>query len=187
MREARHARGIERGEDDARHDEVRGPAHAPRGQPVEPDGKEVDQHEAEPEAGDGLSEHGPAHPEIVDEGAPMRGREDADGNGDGEGEEERGQSQLEGSGEPLQDETHGVAPVAQRLAEIAAGRAREKAAVLHGQRIVEAEALAKLVDVLGLDIHGQEEKDGIAGQPYQEEDGGEGEEDHERGLGEPRD
>src|SRR6266851_6526199 len=80
-----------------------------------------------------------------------------------------------------------TAPVAQRLAEIASDGAREEAAVLHGQRIVEAEALAEFVDVLGLDVHGKKEQHGIAAQPHQEEDGGEREEDHERGLGEPRD
>ena len=61
-----------------------------------------------------------------------------------------------------------------------------KRAVLHGQGIVEAQALAELVEVLRLDVHGQEEKHGVAAEPHEEEDGGQREENDEEGLAEAR-
>ena len=55
-----------------------------------------------------------------------------------------------------------VAPVAERLAEISSHGARNEARVLDGQGIVEAETLAELVDVLGLDVHRQEQQHRVA-------------------------
>jgi hypothetical protein len=93
------------------------------------------------------------------------------------GEEQRGR-------EPRQHQAHRVLPVAERLAEIAAGRAHDEARVLHGQGIVEAQALAELVHVLGLDVHRHEKQHGIAGQAAHREDRGEREEQDERRLAE---
>ena len=151
---------------------------------MEAHGEEIDQHEAEPEAGDGLAEHGRAHAEVVEEGAPACRGEDADGNGEDEGEKEGHPPELQGGGQPLQHEAEGVTPIAERFAEVAAHRLRHEARVLHGEGIVEAQALPRLVDVLGLDVHGEEQEHGIPGQPHEEEHHGEGQEHHERGLAE---
>src|SRR4029453_6493515 len=101
--------------------------------------------------------------------------------GDAEGEEQRDAAQAEGGGQALEDETEGILLVAERLAEIPADRAGHEARVLHGEGIVEAGALTELVEVLRLDVHGQEEEHGTAAEPSEEEDGGEREEDDEEG------
>jgi hypothetical protein len=89
---------------------------------VEAHGEEIDQHEAEPEAGDGLAEHGRSHAEVVEEGAPAGGGEDADRDGHEKREEQGHPPELQGGGQPLQHEAEGIAPIAERFAEVAARR-----------------------------------------------------------------
>src|SRR4029077_8468287 len=80
-----------------------------------------------------------------------------------------------------------VPAVAERLAEVAAQCAADEARVLHRQGIVEAQTLTGLVHVLGLNVHGHEEQDGIAGEAHHEEDRREGQKNYERRLGETGD
>jgi len=111
-------------------------------------------------------------------------REDAERDRDRERQEQRGAGQEERGGKPLEHEAHRVLPVTQRIAEIAADRACEEARVLHRHRIIEAEALAELIHVLGLDVHRHEEENRIAGEADHGEDRREREEHDESGLGE---
>jgi len=111
-------------------------------------------------------------------------REDAERDRDRERQEQRGAGQEERGGKPLEHEAHRVLPVTQRIAEIAADRACEEARVLHRHWIIEAEALAELIHVLGLDVHRHEEENRIAGEADHGEDRREREEHDESGLGE---
>ena len=73
-----------------------------------------------------------------------------------------------------------------RSPEVAVRRARQEAPVLDQERVVEAQALAELVHIFRLDVHRQEEEDGIAAEANQEEHRREREEHHQRRLAEPR-
>ena len=132
----------------------------------------------EVEAGDGLAEHGRAHPDVVKERAATHGGDHADGDGEAERQEQGGGGERERGRKPLEHQPEGIALVAQRLAEVPPRRARHEAGVLNGQRVIEAEPLAEFIHVLRLDIHGEEEQDRISSQTHQEEDGGEREEHH---------
>ncbi len=158
------------------------PARAAGGQPAEAHREEVDQHQPEPEARDGLAQHGAGHADVVPERAAAHRGEHPGGDGEAGRQEERGARERERGGQALEDEAEGVLLVAQRFAEIPERGAPDEPAVLDDQGIVEAEALAELVDVLCLDVHGQEEDDGVPAQAHEEEDRGQGEEDHERRL-----
>jgi len=57
-------------------------------------------------------------------------------------------------------------------AEIAHRRLGQKPAVLHDKRVVKAELLAHLRNLLGEGIGGHEEQHRVAGQVQHEEDGG---------------
>ena len=63
--------------------------------------------------------------------------------------QQRRAGELEGGRHALEDEVEGGLAVPDRLAEVAAQRAREEAAVLHEERVVEAHRLPELLDVLG--------------------------------------
>ncbi len=76
---------------------------------------------------------------------------------------------------------HGGLAVADRLAEITAQRALEKADVLHGHVIVEAHGLAEMRHVLGRRVGRQEQRRGVAREmENQENDDGYAEEDQHR-------
>src|SRR5205814_10508580 len=123
---------------------------------------------------------------VVGPAVAANRREDAERERDADGEEERRAREQEGRGQALEDQAERVLLVTQRLAEVAAQGARQEAPVLDGERIVEAEALAELVHVLRLDVHGHEEQDRIAREAHHREDRGQREEDDERRLAEAR-
>jgi hypothetical protein len=73
----------------------------------------------------------------------------------------------------------------ERHAKVAAHRAREKAAVLDPERIVEPEEGAELTDILLARLEGQEETRGIAGEMEKTEDNHRHAEKDEGALPEP--
>ena len=184
-REPRDARGVEGRQHHGGHDEVSEPAHAARGQPAQLHGEEVDQHEAEPEARRGLAERHQHGARMVHRAVAAHRGGDAERHREGERQQHGRPRQQQRGRQSLEHEAERVTPVAQRLSEVAAHGAPHEACVLHEERIVEAQALAVLVDVLGLDVHRHEEQHRVAGQAHHPEHGREREEDDEHGLEQP--
>ena len=110
-RETRHQRGGKGREGDAGQDEG-GPSREARGgQPAQGDPEEQDQHDAEPEIGQGLAEHGQdGARDVVARASAHRG-DDADGHAEDHGEKHGHEGELHGGGEALQDHLQGRRPV----------------------------------------------------------------------------
>src|SRR2546422_6573457 len=138
-------------------------------QQPEHDAEEQDQHEPEPERGHGLSEHREYPRCAVQDPAPAHGGVHAEGHPDEDAEEHGHESQLDRRGQAFPDVLDDRPPGEDGLPEVTLRDVLHVDRVLDGHRLVQTEmAREDLLIVLGgIDV--EEQMDGIAGEPGQEE------------------
>ena len=130
----------------------------------------VDEHQADPEDRHRDAHEGAEHRPVLDGRAPPQRSEDPGGKADEEGDEERGDRELDRGREVLRELAPDVAAGADRTAEVPLREAAEELDVLDGQRPVEPERLAHLLDLRGARLLAGERHRGIArDEPQREE------------------
>ena len=123
-------------------------AGAQRGQPAKVDGEDEDQDERQPEERDGGAEHDEGGPDAVQPGAGPHAGDDADRDADDDAHAHRREGEDEGRAGVRPDFRGDVLAGHVGLAEVAVEDAAEKVDELRRQRLVEAELLAQLLDLV---------------------------------------
>jgi len=143
---------------------------APRGQPVEVHGEEVNEEEPQPEDGHGHPHQGEGHGEGVPQGVPPHGGKDADGDPQEDGEGGGGQGQLKGGGPaPLQLLGHGDGGDGAR-AQVAPEDVAQEGEVLDVKGLVEAQLFPELGDLLRRGPLAEKGLGGVPGDELEEEE-----------------
>jgi SWI/SNF-related matrix-associated actin-dependent regulator 1 of chromatin subfamily A len=122
-----------------------------------------DQHDAEPEIGDGHAEQAHGQRRAVGEAAPARAAQHAERDAEQRGAQRGEQRELERDGEAVEDHATDRLVLAEVDAEVAAHGAGQPADVLRGQRLVEVEGLAQRADALRRGLVAQHGHGGVAG------------------------
>ena len=155
-------------------------------QPAQAHGEEVDEVEAQPEAGDADAEQRDQHEPAVPGGAPVGCRDRAGRHADGDRDQQRGEHQHERGLRPLPERLAHGAVEEVGLAEIAAEDAGVEADELLVDGPVEAEALSRRLDLRGRGVGAQHHADRVTrDQVDEQEDDGDDDGQHGQDRGQP--
>ncbi|MNS52412.1 hypothetical protein D3C72_851260 [compost metagenome] len=146
---------------------------------IEPDGEDLHEDEAEPEAWNARRQHRNGGGGLIHEGtAPVSGI-DADRKRDDAGDQQRKDRQEEGRLRPVQQGRSNRHVEKDRLAEIALQQLADIIDILHAKRLIETEPGAQLRYVLRRGIRPQHHGGRVSGCDAQnDEDNGDDEEHH---------
>ena len=181
-RQAGDPRRREETERDRRQEDVLPAAPPRRREHVELDREKQNQHDAEPERRHRLTQQRDHRRDVVDQGIATHCRDDSCRDRETERERERRAGELERRRHPFHHEIEGGLAVADRLSEVAAQSAREEAAVLNEEGIIEAHLLAELRDVFDARVGRKKEKGRVARQEQDAEYHERNAEEDEKGL-----
>ena len=115
----------------------------------------------------------------------LRRREHPDRDPDDDGEGEGGQPELERLRQRFADQVVDRRPVGERLAEVTLDEVAEVAAVLHDERLVEAEVLLDQLHRLGRRVRGRHQLGDVARCPAEHEHDRDDDPQHQDRLGQP--
>ncbi len=145
---------------------------------IEPDGEELHEDEAEPEAWNARRQHRNGGGGLIHEGtAPVSGI-NADGKRDGTGDQQRKDRQEEGRFRPIQKCCADRHVEKDRLAEIALQQLPDIIDILHAKRLIETEPGAQLRYVLRRGIRPQHHRSRISGRDAQDDENDGDDEEH---------
>ena len=143
----------------------------PEGKQPDAERQAEDQHDAEPEIGNGNAEQADGQRRAIGEAAAPGAAEQAERDADQRGAQRGEQRQLDGDGEAVEDHAADRLVLAEVEAEIAAQRAGQPAQVLGGQRLVQMEGFAQRADALGRGLVAEDGDGRVAGhQAHEGED-----------------
>jgi len=145
------------------------PRVKPGGQPLEPARHELDEHDGDPEGGQRLPEHRDDLGGAIEGRALLHRGEHAQGEGHGERHAHGEDGQAQGVGQALADQLAHGPPSAERHTKIAGDSSPHEGQVLLDVGAVEAEIAPGFRVVLWRGRHGEDEVEGIAGGPCQDE------------------
>ena len=145
---------------------------AARGQEAGPERDEQDQHDAEPEVGQGDAEEPDGERRAIGGAAPpAAAAEQPERHADQRGGERGEQRQLERDGQAVEDHPADRLVLAKVEAEVAARDPAEPGEVLARERLVEVEGLAQRPDRVGGGLVAEDGDRGVAGdEPHEPED-----------------
>jgi hypothetical protein len=158
-----------------------------RGQQLEVDREQHDEHQPDPEGRQAETEDRAGHDRLAAEGVRSQPGPQAERNADHHGQEQRHQRQLEGRRHAEQDDADRRLVEHERPAEIAVQRVQQEASILLPQRPVEAERGGRALDLLLGRLGRDQDVDRVADREHADEHEQRHDEEHDHALHQPPD